>query len=81
MSAAMNHFDTLEYSSALRKVGFTEEQANVQAKTLLMVVEGQFLTKRDLKATETQLSYEIKELESKTAIELELIRKIGRAHV
>ncbi len=61
--AAANKLDSLEYSNRLRKAGFTEEQANVQANALFSVIEEQLLTKQDLKEVETKLTYDMKELE------------------
>jgi hypothetical protein len=56
MSAA-HKFDSLEYSNRLRKAGFTEDQANVQATALFSVIEEQLLTKQDLKELETKVNY------------------------
>ena len=41
--------DTLAYAKKLQKVGFTEEQAEVQAETLAELVDEQLATKKDLK--------------------------------
>ena len=45
-----------------KKVGFTEEQAMVQAKMLAAISEEQLLTKQDLKQTELKLTLEIQEV-------------------
>lgn len=59
--SAVHKFNSLDYSNRLRKVGFTEEQANVQATALFSIVEDQLLTKQDIK----ELGGGIKELEVK----------------
>lgn len=48
-------FDTLSYAKRLKKAGFTEEQAEVQAETFLIIVEDHLVTKRDLKELEVAL--------------------------
>ena len=49
-------FDTFEYVKRLKDVGFTEQQAVVQAETLKELLEEQLATKRDLKEMETNLT-------------------------
>lgn len=59
-------FNTLDYANALLEAGFTQKQANIQAKALFAVVQEQTLTKQDLKELDVKLSTEIKELERET---------------
>jgi len=59
----------------LESVGFTREQAEAQAETFLSIVQEQLVTKQDLKEVEAQLTVQIKELESKTTLEFESIRR------
>lgn len=66
-------FDTLAYANRLKAVGFTEAQAEVQARELAHVVENEVVNKhdvaeirRDIEETETSLKRDIKELEAST---------------
>ncbi len=52
-------FDTLAYAKKLKAVGFTEEQAEVQAETLSEIIDERLATKQDILA----LKKDIKELE------------------
>jgi predicted phage-related endonuclease len=63
-------FDTLAYAKKLKSVGFTEEQAEVQAETLASVINERLATKqdilamrRDMKELETSLRRDMKEIE------------------
>jgi hypothetical protein len=60
-------FDTLAYARRLKKVGVSEEQAEVQAEALAAVVNDQLVTKEDLRVVATRqelsdLRQEFKEL-------------------
>jgi len=68
-------FDPLRYAKQLEEAGFTRAQAEVQAETFFGIVNENLVTKRDLKELENQLIQTIKESESKTALELENIRR------
>jgi len=57
-------FDPLQYVKRLEAVGFTRAQAEEQAETFLAIVQEQLVNKQDLK-----------ELESKTTLECESIRR------
>ena len=48
-------FDTLAYAKKLKKAGFTEQQAEVQAEAMAELVNEQLATKRDLKELEMSL--------------------------
>ncbi|MEW6488356.1 MAG: DUF1640 domain-containing protein [Thermodesulfobacteriota bacterium] len=48
-------FDTLQYAKKLRAVGFTEEQAEVQAEALADIIVSELDTKRDLRELEYRL--------------------------
>ena len=52
-------FDTFLYVKRLKEVGFTEQQAIVQAETLKELLEEQLATKRDLKEMETNLTVKL----------------------
>lgn len=58
-------FDTLNYAKRLKKVGFTEEQAEVQAHGLAKVIENHLASKQDIKNLEGALKQENKALEAK----------------
>lgn len=49
-------FDTLKYTKKLRDVGFTEQQAEVQAEALKELIEEKLATKQDLKNLEYRLT-------------------------
>jgi len=57
-------FDTLAYSKKLRAVGFTEEQAEAQAETIITLITEQLATKADLKEVEFALRRDLKEVEA-----------------
>ena len=56
-------FDTLQYAKKLKKAGFTEQQAEIQAEALADFIENNLATKRDLKELELALKNDIKQLE------------------
>lgn len=56
-------FDTLQYAKKLKSVGFTEEQAEVQAEAVADLIEEKLVTKQDLKELERLMKHDIKELE------------------
>jgi len=59
-------FDTLAYVKKLKTVGFTEEQAEVQAEALAEIVNEHLATKEDI----SLLRRDIKELEMRLTIRL-----------
>jgi predicted phage-related endonuclease len=63
-------FDTLAYSKKLRAVGFTEEQAEAQAETIINLMTEQLATKTDLKEVEAGLKRDIKELDLKFELKM-----------
>lgn len=70
-------FDTLAYAKKLKAVGFTEQQAEVQAESMAEVIDSNLVTKADLLATEERinqridkLTYALQELNYKTTIRL-----------
>lgn len=68
-------FDTYAYVKKLKAVGFTEEQAEVQAEAIKELVDERLATKQDLKELEILFKKDIKELETslkKDLKELEL---------
>lgn len=52
-------FDTHAYVKSLQSVGFTEEQAEVQANALKTLVENDLATKQDLKELELRLKHDL----------------------
>lgn len=78
MSSTAIVFDTLRYAKKLVKVGFTQQQAEVQAEALAEVVDDKLATKQDLEQTKSELKRDIKELDLKIeAIKNELLLKLG----
>jgi predicted phage-related endonuclease len=63
-------FDTYAYVKKLKSVGFTEEQAAVQAETIKDLIDDKLSTKRDLKDLELALKRDLKELEAATKRDL-----------
>ncbi len=61
-------FDTHAYVKKLTGAGFSEEQAEVQAETLVALVEDRLATKQDLKRLESKLERDLKELEMRLVI-------------
>ena len=59
-------FDTLAYAKKLMAVGFTQQQAEVQAETFAEIIDEQLASKRDLKELEIALRRDI--AETKTEI-------------
>ncbi len=60
-------FDTLAYAKKLKKVGFTEEQAEVQAEALAQIIDVRLATKHDILALRRdmkEIEKSIKELET-----------------
>ena len=52
-------FDTLKYAKKLKTVGFTEEQAEVQAEELASVIKENLASKQDLKELEFRLTFKV----------------------
>lgn len=52
-------FDTLAYAKKLKAVGFSEEQAEVQAEALAEVIDDKLATKRDLQEMELRLKHDL----------------------
>ena len=52
-------FDTLAYANKLKAVGFTTEQAEVQAESLAEIIKSELATKRDLKELELTLTIRV----------------------
>ncbi|MBF0609003.1 MAG: DUF1640 domain-containing protein [Candidatus Magnetobacterium sp. LHC-1] len=74
-------FDTHAYVKKLKAVGFTEEQAEVQAEAMSTLIEEGLATKRDLKELETSLKRDMKELELRLSIRLGTIMAAGIAAI
>lgn len=49
-------FDTYAYVKRLKPVGFTEEQAEVQAQTIAELIDERLTTKQDLERLEMHLT-------------------------
>jgi len=74
-------FDSLAYTNRLKNAGVDEKQAEIQAEALLQVVNGQLLTKHDLREAKMELSQSIKgrrtELSQEIkAFEIKLVRRL-----
>lgn len=70
-------FDTLAYAKKMKAVGFTEQQAEIQAETLAEIMDEKAATKndilmlkRDIKELEQATKRDLKELEYKLTIRL-----------
>lgn len=49
-------FDTLQYAKELREAGFTDLQAEIQAKAIKNLIDDKLATKADLKALRDQMT-------------------------
>ncbi len=58
-------FNTLDYANELVEAGFTQKQANAQAKALFAVVQDQTLNKQDLKNLEIEMKHGFERLDLK----------------
>ena len=63
MAITATIFDTLAYAKKLKAAGFTDDQAEIQAQTLVEIIEERLATKQDLKELELSLKQDMKELE------------------
>ena len=52
-------FDTLAYAKKMKAVGFTEEQAEVQAEAISDLINDQLTTKQDLHELELRLTVKV----------------------
>ena len=52
-------FDTLAYAKKMKAVGFTEEQAEVQAEAISDLINDHLSTKQDLKELELRLAVKV----------------------
>lgn len=57
--------DTLEFSTKLRAGGFTEQQAETQARALAEVVEKQLVTRQDVDGRQAEIKRDIHESENR----------------
>ncbi|MDA8273133.1 MAG: DUF1640 domain-containing protein [Deltaproteobacteria bacterium] len=53
-------YDTLAYVKKLKKAGFTDEQAEVQAEEIARVLNDHIATKTDLEKALKELEYKLK---------------------
>lgn len=74
-------FDTLAFASELKQGGFTEQQAETQARAMAGIVEKQLNTKQEIQEHENRvevqiiaLQRDIKEIESNLKHDIELLR-------
>jgi hypothetical protein len=66
--------DTLEFATKLKAGGFTEQQAETQARAFADVVEKQLATKRDMDDHEQNLRRDIESLRADVKRDIELLR-------
>lgn len=66
--------DTLEYAAKLKAGGFTDQQAETQARALADVVEKQLVTRHDIDAHETNLRRDIEMLRVELKRDIETLR-------
>ncbi|MBF0145400.1 MAG: DUF1640 domain-containing protein [Magnetococcales bacterium] len=64
-------FDTLAYAKKLKSVGFTEAQAEVQAESMVALMEERLATKLDVAVVRR----DVKEIESNLKLEIEHVRR------
>lgn len=66
--------DTLEFAARLKVGGFTEQQAETQARAFAEVVEKQLVTRRDVDEHESNLRRDIEMLRVDLKHEIEALR-------
>ena len=66
--------DTLEFATKLKAGGFTEQQAETQARAIADVVEKQLATKQDVESNEQTLRRDIEALRADVKRDSELLR-------
>ena len=66
--------DTLEFATKLKAGGFTEQQAETQARAFADVVEKQLATKRDTEDHEQNLRRDIEALRADVKRDIEVLR-------
>ena len=66
--------DTLEYAAKLKAGGFTDQQAETQARALADVVEKQLVTRHDIDAHEANLRRDIEMLRVELKQDIETLR-------
>ena len=62
--------DTLEFANKLKAGGFTEQQAETQARAIAEIVEKQLATKHDMEAREADLKRDIQESENRLEVKI-----------
>jgi len=62
--------DTLEFANKLKAGGFTEQQAETQARAIADIVEKQLATKQDMEAREADLKRDIHESEYRLEVKI-----------
>ena len=62
--------DTLEFANKLKAGGFTDQQAETQARAIAEIVEKQLATKYDMEAREADLKRDIQESENRLEVKL-----------
>lgn len=84
--------DTLEFANKLKAGGFTEQQAEAQARAIAEIVERQLVNrqdfeqhqtdiKRDIHTSENRLEIRIKELETTLSKDIEVLRAETRRDI
>lgn len=66
--------DTLEFATKLKAGGFTEQQAETQARAIADVVEKQLATKQDVDSHEQTLRRDIETLRADVKRDIEILR-------
>lgn len=66
--------DTLEFATRLKAGGFTEQQAETQARALADLVEKQLSTKQDVESHEQNLRRDIETLRLDVKRDIEVLR-------
>ncbi|MBS1220476.1 MAG: hypothetical protein H6R23_96 [Proteobacteria bacterium] len=73
--------DTLEYAAKLKAGGFTDQQAETQARALADVVEKQLITRHDIDAHEANLRRDIEMLRVELKQDIETLRTDGKRDI
>ena len=73
--------DTLEFANKLKAGGFTDQQAETQARAIAEIVEKQLATKYDMEAREADLKRDIQESENRLEVKIKKLESTLRKDI
>ncbi len=73
--------DTLDYATKLKAGGFSEQQAETQARALAEIVERQLATRQDVETHETEIKRDIHDSENRLEVRIKELEIVLRKDV